>query len=435
MKVIELFLDQVKVGERFRKDLGDIEELAASIKEHGLLQPITVSEEFDLLAGGRRLYAARLAGLITIPVVVRSIEGEGDAREIELVENIHRKDLTWQERCSLELRIYKIKGDVRSTAEVLGAGKSQTAEMIRLAEAVEAIPELGIYKTPSDALKALAKMQERMVVGELRRRTEEEIKKAPGSEAARLFTLADNHYKIGDALEGMQSIAGGVFHFAEVDPPYGIGLDEKKRSSSEVRSTDDVYTEVEEGEYAPFLRPVAAEVFRILEPSAFCVWWFGYQHFTTVLEALTEVGFQVSPIPCIWNKGAQGQTNRPNIHLASCHEPFFIARKGTPYIAKQGRSNVFSFDPLPGASKIHPTERPLPLMEEILATFTYPRARILVPFLGSGNTLIAAYRMGCVGVGWDLEQSLKDNFLLRVKAEATRREGKDDGRLHSDIVS
>lgn len=73
-----------------------LEELAASIKEVGLLQPIVVREDDDgyvLLAGERRLRASRLAGLGTIPAVVRTAEGEDRQLSDALIENIQREQL------------------------------------------------------------------------------------------------------------------------------------------------------------------------------------------------------------------------------------------------------------------------------------------------------------------------------------------------------
>lgn len=76
-------------------DEDDLSELSVSIKENGILQPILVRKKgsgFDLIAGERRLRAAKLAGLKTIPVVIREASGEG-LLALALVENIQRKDL------------------------------------------------------------------------------------------------------------------------------------------------------------------------------------------------------------------------------------------------------------------------------------------------------------------------------------------------------
>src|ERR1035437_2321183 len=94
-------LKDIKVPERFRIDYGDMETFTNSIREKGILQPITLSPDFTLQAGGRRLKGATMAGLEKIPALIRKVEGEIDSREIELIENTFRKDFTWQERVSI----------------------------------------------------------------------------------------------------------------------------------------------------------------------------------------------------------------------------------------------------------------------------------------------------------------------------------------------
>ena len=82
-----------------RRDIprSELEELAASIREHGVLQPLVVTPASDgdgylLIAGGRRLEAARMVGLETVPVVVR-VADERQSLEMALVENLQRADL------------------------------------------------------------------------------------------------------------------------------------------------------------------------------------------------------------------------------------------------------------------------------------------------------------------------------------------------------
>lgn len=76
-------------------DAEGLEELAASIKEHGVLQPIIVTpkgEWYEIVAGERRFRASKLAGLTEIPVVIRSLSDQNQL-EISLIENIQRRDL------------------------------------------------------------------------------------------------------------------------------------------------------------------------------------------------------------------------------------------------------------------------------------------------------------------------------------------------------
>src|ERR1700693_5285284 len=80
---------------RTRFDDDTMEALAVSIREVGILQPIVVRKSergYELIAGERRVRAAKLAGLATIPVVVRDSDDSDTLREA-LIENIHRQDL------------------------------------------------------------------------------------------------------------------------------------------------------------------------------------------------------------------------------------------------------------------------------------------------------------------------------------------------------
>src|SRR5262245_47219468 len=75
-------VDQIRVGERHRKDLGDIDALAANIQRVGLLQPIVVTPDGFLLCGERRLRAAKLLGwkMIPVTIVTAPIESGAAAR-------------------------------------------------------------------------------------------------------------------------------------------------------------------------------------------------------------------------------------------------------------------------------------------------------------------------------------------------------------------
>lgn len=93
----EIPIDQIEPDpNQPRKDLGNIEELSNSISEHGLLSPIIVEclsrNRYRIIAGERRYTACKKSGLRTIPCLVRTVE-EHRRLEIQLVENLHRKDL------------------------------------------------------------------------------------------------------------------------------------------------------------------------------------------------------------------------------------------------------------------------------------------------------------------------------------------------------
>jgi ParB/RepB/Spo0J family partition protein len=92
-----LDLATIRVGRRMRRSNDAIGELAASLQQHGLLQPIVVrklrSGAFALVAGGRRLEAARVLGWTTVPATILGNDA-ASGRILELVENLQRQDLT-----------------------------------------------------------------------------------------------------------------------------------------------------------------------------------------------------------------------------------------------------------------------------------------------------------------------------------------------------
>lgn len=95
-------VSSIRVGHRHRTDLGEITELAASIEDHGLLQPITITPDGVLVCGRRRLAAIQHLGWRTVNVWVRSgISDRLDHLLAEQDENTHRKDLTAIEAAAL----------------------------------------------------------------------------------------------------------------------------------------------------------------------------------------------------------------------------------------------------------------------------------------------------------------------------------------------
>lgn len=110
-----------------RKDLGDLSELEASIAVHGIVQPLVVSatgyNDYLLIAGERRYTAANRLGLKTVPAIVRTIE-EHTRLEVQLIENIHRKDLNPLEEA---LSYKRLMEEFGLTQDALGKrlGKAQ----------------------------------------------------------------------------------------------------------------------------------------------------------------------------------------------------------------------------------------------------------------------------------------------------------------------
>ena len=423
MKLKNVPLDKIIIGKRFRKDYGDIEGLATSIRERGIIQPVAVKEDgtsFRLLAGGRRIAAARNIGLRHIPVVIiDGVRDELDAREVELFENVFRKDLSWLEKINLTDRIHKLmlkkyggQWSARSTAKLLSMSVGKVSEDRQLIQAIKMVPDIAKEETRDKARRKFKSLIETAVVDQAL----DELK--AGKEISEHIRWADDHYKIGDALKGMAKMHPGIVHFAEVDPPYGIDL----KGLRDKRGTDSIglenYNEIPTGDYPGFIAGATKAVFRVLADNSFCIWWYGSRWHEVVKTSLKEAGFTLDNIPGIWYKiNSSGVTHNPDLYLGRVYEPFFICWKGNPLLRNRGTPNVFPYQVVDGKNRIHPTERPVELIEDLLDTFVYPGARVMSPFLGSGNTLRACYRKGLVGFGWELASDIKPLFISRIEAE------------------
>jgi len=106
---MQLRIDEIVIKKRARKDLGDLSSLAESIKKYGLMSPLIVSKNRELIAGHRRLEAAKLLGWKAIPVTIVDREDKIGKLELEIEENVQRKDFSTDELAEAYLRLDKLK--------------------------------------------------------------------------------------------------------------------------------------------------------------------------------------------------------------------------------------------------------------------------------------------------------------------------------------
>lgn len=131
---------------RLAFDEETLKELAASIREHGVLQPILVRPlgggAYQLVAGERRLRASKAAGLTTISALVEELDDD-TALEISIIENLQREDLTPLDEAAIYDRMVTEHGySVRKLAQKLGKDKGYLENRLRLANAPDDIREL-----------------------------------------------------------------------------------------------------------------------------------------------------------------------------------------------------------------------------------------------------------------------------------------------------
>lgn len=125
-----------KYQPRTRMDPGSLEELAASIKAQGLIQPISVrpvaKDRYEIIAGERRWRAAQIAGLGEVPVLIRDIPDEA-VLAISLIENIQREDLNpLEEAAGIQRLIDEFGMTHQEAADAVGRSRSAASNLLRL---------------------------------------------------------------------------------------------------------------------------------------------------------------------------------------------------------------------------------------------------------------------------------------------------------------
>jgi ParB family transcriptional regulator, chromosome partitioning protein len=123
-----------------------IDELARSVREHGIVQPLVVTragDKYKLIAGERRFRAAQKAGLTTVPVLIKEMMAEGDALQIALIENIQREDLNPIEEA---MAYHQLHDDFQLTQEEIsrrvGKERSTVANFLRLLKLPDPVKKL-----------------------------------------------------------------------------------------------------------------------------------------------------------------------------------------------------------------------------------------------------------------------------------------------------
>ena len=102
-------IDEIKVKKRIRKDMGDITALAESMQRFGQISPIVITKKNLLIAGGRRLEAARSLGWKSINAVVADIPDELTRLQYEVEENIQRREFTPEEADEAARKIKRLQ--------------------------------------------------------------------------------------------------------------------------------------------------------------------------------------------------------------------------------------------------------------------------------------------------------------------------------------
>lgn len=428
--------------DRTRDDYGDLSELAASMKSLSVLSSFAVEEmpkgKYRLLAGGRRLKAAEIAGIDEVPAVVFDKELTSiERKNIELAENIHRKDLDWPERIKLEQEIHNLQVSIhgekvsggpgvsgwsgRDTAVLLSVSHGTLARDLIIADAIDKVPEIGQAKSKDEAERMLKSIVKTFEIQDIAKKIEEKTATDDSIDILRkkLIKMFIITPEAKDALEEgffavSSQIQSGSVKLINLDPPWAMPIEIQEEIQSRTSGHDSVKTWIEETAYLPFLKKSLEESYRILATNGWLLVWFAPDPwFIETLDAIKAAGFSVKGVPCYWCKG-KGFSHKPTHYLSNSVEMFFYARKGSPEILKPGKINSFHHSAVPHLIRTHPTEKPIELMQDIFSTFCKGNDMIMSPFLGSGNDILAAANLDLTAFGYDLSQGIKDTYMIKV---------------------
>jgi len=207
-RILKISPDRIKMNpQQPRKNFtaAALNDLAESIKEHGIIQPLVVTrqgQDFELIAGERRLRSAKLAGLKEVPVIVRE-EKEQKKLELALIENLQREDLNPLETAFAYQRlIAEFNITQEEAAHKVGKARSSVANALRLltlpAAAQEALASGKITEAHAKYLlglegetKQLAMLKKIMRQNLTVAETDREIKRLGGTKAAKVKDYFD----------------------------------------------------------------------------------------------------------------------------------------------------------------------------------------------------------------------------------------------------
>lgn len=218
----------------------------------------------------------------------------------------------------------------------------------------------------------------------------------------------------GDCLELMRDIPDGSVDCVITDPPYMSAM----QHNGKMTDFSDC------NNLKPFFQPLIREIDRVLAPAG-CVYWFcDWRSYPFYLHQLS----QVLPVKnlLVWDKGA----GCGNFYTFE-HELVIFATKNKRFLAKGARNIIKSPSFASGAKKtngekVHPTQKPVELIELFLFHATKPGDTVLDCFMGSGTTGVACVRNNRKFIGIELQEKYYEIARNRIAAELVALGRQDD---------
>jgi site-specific DNA-methyltransferase (adenine-specific) len=416
--------EYIDINSIITEELNFDEELLRPIREsiasQGCHHPLLVQEYFDgaeiithepefvtrykIIAGKKRFKALQQLNTKEVPVKILSAElTEQQCKEISLHENLRRYNLPWHEQVKLEADLHELRieqhgkkkrGNVRSelngtwtlsdTANELGIALGVLSEDLNLARAIKANPSLSKVKDKTTALK--------LIKTEARRAEDEAFSLIPPE-------IQMNQVFLGDSLEILKQFPANIFDACITDPPWSQYARDESLTADPIN-----------------LLGIFREVHRILKSDSFLYLICSTPDFEYYRGELPKLGFTVQDYPIIWRKTRTITHGRRNWQYSRDYEPILLAVKGNPILTSSTEiSSILEYENLHYTKMIHPHEKPIELLNQLVGDCTYVGGKILDPFSGSGVTLESAKTMGRYYVGIEKNKEFYDKIVRRLE--------------------
>ncbi len=441
-----ILITSIKVEDRQRKDLGDVADLAASMAEHGLIQPIVLNFDNRLIAGERRLRAAESLGWTSISFVYKETLSEEQLTMLELEENIRRKEMTWQEQCRAIDKVHQIKlrqSAINPQAELwthkmtgllLGVSRSTVTFNIQVIAELNN-PDSGIHQCTgyTDAIKWLIRRREDEALAVLASRTLSKplpiptiISEEDGTSSefdsdelpivGEQETLAiSKMFILGDCLKVLDTYPPESFDHCITDPPYGIDMAMLSQQNSGIGDVDRVEAEHDVRENRLLLSDVIPEIYRVLKKDAFFVLWCDITNWQFIYDRCQQIGFKVQRWPLTWVKTHQCINQAAQYNFTKSTEIAMVCRKGNAMLAKSASSCVIHAER--STAESNPFAKPFAVWEFILDHIVLRGQTILDPFAGEGSSLQVFASSWNPFVGIEINEKHYNAGLVALKAK------------------
>lgn len=344
-----------------RKNSGAIDAVKASIAEFGFRQPIVVDENMVVIVGHTRLAAAKALGLATVPVHVAEGLTPAKARAYRLMDNRSHENAEWDdELLTLEFTDLKLEG---FDLDLTGFNEEQLARLLADEADDEADPD-----------------------------TAPDVPDKPVSRPGDLWILGNHRVLCGDAtvLTDVEKLMDG--HLADMcwqDPPYNVDYANAAKDKKHGKDRRILNDALGDG-FSTFLYD--AMVNTLLVTKGACYICMSSSELHTLQKAFTDAGGKWSTF-VIWAKNTftLGRSD-----YQRQYEPILYGwKQGTDHYwcGARDQGDVWFFDK-PRVNDLHPTMKPVELIERAITNSSKSRDIVLDLFGGSGSTLIAAERTG-----------------------------------------